>query len=188
MRYIVVLFLLIFSACSSSTVDEITKRVKDKNYSLTKDDSVKYFFYTEDFDKATTEPNAEAESDYYYTLKFSKDKLIDFNHFIKSNIIKKTDKYIFMLLNINDDSNALAATFSHDGSPINFLLLENNFGNNEFSVNRTYKIIQKDTIIISDERYDTEWIVHPTNGINKLTRKSDIKIAINKQGYFFEKH
>jgi len=40
---------------------------------------------------------------------------------------------------------------------------------------------------LSDERYDTEWVIYPTKGINKLTSHSDINITINKEGLFVSK-
>jgi len=186
MKILILLLIFILSACTSNTLEDITARIKEKNLSLTKDDAIKYFFYTQDMDKVTTEPNSELESDYYYELLNSKEKLIQFNNFKKSDIIEKTDKYVLILLNLDDDYHTLAGTFAYDGTPINFLLLENSFGTNEFSIQRDYKLTNKNIFIISDERYDTDWIVFPTKGISKLTSHSDINITINKQGYFLK--
>jgi hypothetical protein len=135
----------------------------------------------------TLEPNAEAESDYYYFLQDSQEKFIHFKEFNNSNILELTDNYLLAILNVNPQHDTLAGTFKLDGTLINFLLLDISFGTNEFSIERTYKKLNKNTFLISDIRHDTDWILYPTKGINKLTSQRELTISIDKKGFFHTK-
>jgi len=186
------LTLLLFTACSQNnevtqvhkmTKLESLKIIKKKNLSLSQKNALSYFFYTEGLDKETQEPNVETESDYFYTLQESQDNFILFDTLKISNILNITQNYILVILNIDDEHDTLLASFKLDGTPLNFLLLEKSFGTNEFSIQRVYKQLNENTFIISDERHDIEWIIHPTKGVSKLTSHSDINITVNENGY-----
>ena len=186
--------LFIFTACNEEKVEikELTNKsasdyvkiIKEKNFSLTQNDSLKYFFYTEGIDKEINEPYSEIESGYAYSLQGSQNSLINFENFEKSNILAITDNYLLTLINVDSDFEPLAATFKLDGTPINFLLLEDSFGTNEFSIKRRFKRVKESIFTLSDERYDVEWIIHPTKGINKLTHRRDVNITVDKKGFF----
>jgi len=195
MKKIILLFIfLIFSACSkentqqksilSITPAEAIKSIKNRNLSLSQNNALKYFFYVEGIDNETQEANAEIESEYFYNLKDSTQKLIHFDNFKESNIIQIREKYILVLLNLEEEYNSLAATFKLDGTPINFLLLEKSFGTNEFSIQRDYKFLNQNTFTLSDERDDMEWLIYPIKGVKKLTSHTDINVTINEDGLF----
>jgi len=188
-KTITLLLILLFSvSCQKSTHQKVNldyiQVIKEKNLSLSQNKALKYFFYTEGIDKYTNEPISETESDYFYTLQGSKEKFLHFETLKESNILQITDKYILVLLNPDQGYSTLAGTFKIDGTPINFLLLEKSFGTNEFSVQRVYKIVDEKTFMLSDERYDMEWLTYPTKGVKKLTSHNDIKVRINEKGFF----
>ena len=170
------LLVLFFSACSNQATQST------KSISLTQNKALSYFFYTEGLDTQTNEPLAEVESDLYNSFLDSKEKFLAVKDFKNSNVLTKTDTYTLILFTLEDDT--FAGTFKPDGTPINFILLKKSFGTNEFSIQRTYKQISKDTFRLSEERYDVEWIVHPTKGIKKLTHKSVLLISLTAQGFF----
>ena len=170
------LLILFFSACSNQTTHTI------KEISLTQEKALSYFFYTEGLDNEINEPLAEVESDLYSSFLGSKEKFLLLKDLKKSNILTKTNSYTLILFSLDGD--AFAGTFAPDGTAINFILLEKSFGTNEFSIQRTYKQLSQNTFSVIDERYDVEWIVHPTKGISKLTRKSVLLISLTTEGYF----
>lgn len=184
MKYITLLFIFFtFISCTTEiTKEEAQKIVLNKNLSLTRNDALKDFYFTEGIDAEIQEPFAETESQYYFTLQHSTEKFIFDSKF---KILQITDRYILALLNDNDST--LAVTFKLDGTPLNFLLLENSFGNNEFSIQREYKILKEGTFALNDERYDVEWIDFPTKGISKLTSQVKTEISLNKEGFFTNK-
>jgi hypothetical protein len=194
MKVLLMLITLIFlNACSQNqevtqvhkiTKVESLKIIKEKNLTLTNNDALSYFFYTEGLDKETQEPNAESESDYFYTLQESQDNFILFDMLKISNVLSITQKYILVLLHPDDDYDTLLASFKLDGTPINFLVLDKSFGTNEFSIQRIYKQLDTNIFMITDERYDVEWIVHPTKGIKKLTSHNDFNVTVNEKGLF----
>jgi hypothetical protein len=193
LKELILLFVLLLSACTQNNTDTTTSHtltrqksvqiIKEKNLSLTQNNALQYFFYVEGIDKETDEPNAEVESDYFYEMKNSQKKFIVLNNLKKSNILEITQNYILTLLNA-DDGKTVAATFKLNGTPINFLLLENSFGTNEFSIQRVFKQLTKNSFQLTGERYDTEWIVLPTKGVDKLTWKIENTISVNKEGVF----
>ncbi len=187
----IIIFLAILLALTACSEDKVTKQVSDyvqiiknKNFSLTQNDALKYFYHTKGIDKETNQPNAEVEYEYFNMLSGSKEHLLIFKDFTQKNILKITDTYIFALVNLDKDYDTLAATFKLDGTPINLLLIEKSFGTNEFSIQRTYTLSKDNNLLIKDKRYDVQWIVHPTKGINKLTSESATNITVDEKGFF----
>ncbi len=121
---------------------------------------------------------ADVEQHFLETYRFDLYK----KHQKEAKIFKK-DNYLLMVFDKPEEYPSLALTVDYSGRPIQVLLLQNSFGNNEFYRVRTFQY-KEGRFILHDRYYETNWIEFPTIGERVLTEEQLYEVYLDKKGMF----
>jgi uncharacterized protein YecT (DUF1311 family) len=141
----------------------------------------KYIIYLGD--AKNNKPVSFVESGFYYNHIDNNNTAIDFHQTQKSQIIELSDSYGVILYN-NDDFYKYAVLCDKDAIIKQIVLLAYREGNTQWQMKRDLEIDDRNSVIVTDKYYDTEWIIDFTKGENILSDEQKYIIKVSKDGHF----